>query len=63
LNKSEATGDEIVPVICICWREEDLFQAETHYADLSGSGAAIEIAILGVQTHPTVGYPDFAVIA
>ena len=65
LNASKATEEEIVPVICICWREEDLYQAETHYfdADFSGSDAAVEIAILGVQTHPTVAYSDFTAIA
>jgi hypothetical protein len=65
LDVSKATEEEIVPVICVCWREEDLYQAGTNYfdADLSGSGAAVEITILGVQTHPTVAYSDFAVIA
>jgi Ca2+-binding RTX toxin-like protein len=32
-------------------------------ADGNGSGAAVQIAILGVQTHPTIDYKDFAVIA
>jgi Ca2+-binding RTX toxin-like protein len=32
-------------------------------ADGNGSGAAVQIAILGVQTHPTVAYSDFTVIA
>jgi len=32
-------------------------------ADGNGSVAAVQIAILGVQTHPTIDYKDFAVIA
>ena len=32
-------------------------------ADGTGSGAAVQIAILGTSSHPTVAYTDFAVIA
>ena len=32
-------------------------------ADGSGSGAAVQIAILGTSSHPTIAYTDFAVIA
>jgi hypothetical protein len=32
-------------------------------ADGNGSGAAVQIAILGTSSHPTVAYTDFAVIA
>ena len=31
--------------------------------DGTGSGAAVQIAILGTSSHPTVAYTDFAVIA
>jgi hypothetical protein len=39
--------------------------ADTPYYDPdgSGSGAAVQITILGVQAQPTVAYSDFAVIA
>ena len=32
-------------------------------ADGSGSGAAVQIALLGTSSHPTIAYTDFAVIA
>lgn len=32
-------------------------------ADGSGAGSAVQIAIVGVTTHPTLSYLDFGVIA
>jgi serralysin len=32
-------------------------------ADGNGAGGAVQIAILGTSSHPTVAYTDFAVIA
>ena len=65
LKVSEAIEEEIVPVICVCWREEDLYQAKTHFfdADLSGTGAAVQIALLGTSSLPPTAFSEFGVIA
>ena len=63
LNVFEVTGEETVPVICVCWLEEDLYKADAPYYDADGSAAAVavmEIEFVGTAA-PTVS--DFLIVS
>jgi hypothetical protein len=55
-------AEEEVPVICICWSEDDLnvsLPANLYQFDESLS---TEIAIVGITSHPTIPFTDFQIM-
>ena len=65
LNVFKVTREETVPVICVCWLEEDLYKADAPYYDADGSATAaavmeIEIEFVGTAA-PTA--PDFLIVS
>ncbi len=42
LKVSEVIGEEVIPVVCVCWREEDLFQIEASRKILSPNDSYVD---------------------
>ena len=67
LNVFKVTGEETVPVICVCWLEEDLYKADTPYydADGSGSGSSAAVAVMEIELVGTAAptAADFLIVS